>query len=254
MTAAVLHCRHDLVEGRIARRYQRFLCDVELDGGRAVVAHCANTGTMATCWAPGDTVLLEPNDDLRRKLRYSLIAVRRNTTWVGVHTAIPNLVVAEAARRDLLPGLPGLTAVRTEVPYGAERSRIDLLAEDAGGRKVYVEVKNTTLRTVTADGPVVTFPDAVTARGTKHLRELRAVVEAGHRAAVVFFVHRGDAAAFDVANDIDPDYAEELDRAAAASVKVLPVQADLIVQRERDGWNASWSLAGLLPWVRARPR
>jgi sugar fermentation stimulation protein A len=134
--------------------------------------------------------------------------------------------------------------------YGAESSRIDILAEDAPGRAVYIEVKNTTLRCDSPDGPVVCFPDAVTTRGAKHLRELRRMVERGHRAAVVFFVHRGDVTAFDVARDVDPGYAAELDRAAAAGVQVLPLQADIQATRDDGGrWSVSWSLMGVLPWV-----
>ena len=160
---------------------------------------------------------------------------------------MPNRVVAEAARRDAIPGLPGLRSVRTEVKYGAERSRIDVLALDAEGRQVFIEVKNATLRA----GDFVLFPDAVSERGTKHLRELQAMVREGHRAALVFFVHRGDVAAFDAAREIDPAYALELDQAAAAGVQVLPLKAGLLASLQSDGsWSLSWSLPGLLPWIR----
>lgn len=247
----VLVVKAGLVAGRIVRRYQRFLCDVELDEGGTVTAHCTNTGTMATCWEPGDLVLLEPSDNPKRKLRFTWIACRRGATWIGVETGVPNRVVAEAARRDRLPGLPGLRGVRTEVRYGREGSRIDVLAEDGDGRQVFVEVKNATLRVETASGPAVCFPDAVTVRGLKHLRELRGVVGEGHRAGVTFFVHRDDATVFDAARDVDPAYAAELDRAAADGVKVLPLRAVVTPEQERDGsWRLSWGLAGLVPWRR----
>ena len=248
-TPPILLTKTGLVPGWIVRRYQRFLCDVELEDGQVVTAHCTNTGTMATCWAPGDHVLLEPNDNPNRKLHFTWIACRREGTWVGVETGIPNRVVAEAARRDTLPGLPSLSNVRTEVRYGEEGSRIDVLADDSEGRAVYVEVKNTTLRVDTGDGPVICFPDAVTARGAKHLRELRAMLHQGHRAAIAFFVHREDGLAFDAARSVDPAYAEELDRAAAEGVEVLPLQAALQPEPTTDGrWTATWSLTGLLPW------
>lgn len=244
-----LHCRTDLVEGRILRRYKRFLADVELENGDVVVAHCTNTGTMASCWEPGDTVLLEPNDNPRRKLRYTWIACRRNDHWVGVETGVPNRVIAEAARRDVLPGLSGLRNVRTEVRYGNERSRVDVLAEDDAGRLVYIEVKNTTLRTESGSGPIVSFPDAVTTRGLKHLRELQAMVTEGHRAAIVFFVHRNDVGAFQAARDIDPAYADELDRASAAGVKVLPIRCRIDGVKDTGGfWTLSWQLEDLIPW------
>jgi len=162
---------------------------------------------------------------------------------------MPNRVVAEAARQDCLPGLPGLGAVRTEQKYGSERSRIDVLARDRDGRCVYIEVKNATLRV----GPGVCFPDAVTLRGAKHLRELRGMVRLGHRAAIAFFVQRSDALCFDAAREIDPDYAEELDRAAADGVRVLPLDGALAAYPEPGGsglWGLDWTLPGLLPWVR----
>jgi sugar fermentation stimulation protein A len=249
-SSVVLHEKQGLVEGRILRRYKRFLADAELDSGENVVAHCTNTGTMASCWEPGDTVLLEPNDNPRRKLRYTWVACRRGNHWVGVDTGVPNRVVAEAARRDILPGLPGLHNVLTEVRYGNERSRVDVLAEDELGRSVYIEVKNTTLRTESPAGAIVSFPDAVTARGLKHLRELQAMVDEGHRAAIIFFVHRDDVRAFRPARDIDPAYADELDRARSAGVEVLPLQARITTGPGDTGLcTLQWTLDRPLPIV-----
>lgn len=237
--------KRGLVAGRIRARYKRFLADVELDDGSVVTAHTTNTGSMKTCWEPGDRVLLETHDDPKRKLKFTWLACERPGGWVGVETGMPNKVVAEAARRDALPGLPGLRDVRTEVRYGSERSRIDLLARDPRGRAVYVEVKNTTLRA----GRWACFPDAVTERGTKHLRELQGMVALGHEAAIAFFVHRTDVEAFDAAREIDPVYADQLDRAAAAGVRVLPLRVGLQVTPEEQGtWALGWTLDGLLPW------
>lgn len=248
MTGALVE-RSGLIAGTLIQRYKRFLADVRLADGCIVTAHCTNTGTMKTCWEPGDRVLLEPASNPDRKLKYTWLACERTPgAWIGVDTGMPNRVVAEAARRDLLPGLAGLREVRTEVKYGSENSRIDVLAEDREGRHVFIEVKNTTLR----EGEWGCFPDAVTARGTKHLRELQAMVQEGHRAAIVFFVHRMDVSAFDVAREIDPAYAAELSRASAAGVSVLPLAVQLVTIRETgDLWRLHWELPGLLPW---RPR
>jgi len=238
-----------LVEGTLIQRYKRFLADVRLADGSVTTAHTTNTGSMKTCWEPGDRVLLEPASNPERKLKFTWLAVERPGGWVGVETGMPNRVVAEAARLDALPGLTGLRDVRTEVKYGAENSRIDVLARDEEGRNVFIEVKNTTLK----DGEWVLFPDAVTERGTKHLRELQAMVREGHRAAIALFVHRTDVERFDAARHIDPVYAAELDRAAEAGVAVLPLAVRLVTTREADGlWRLGWELPGLLPWVPRR--
>lgn len=238
--------KRGLVQGWILRRYKRFLADVELASGEVVTAHTTNTGSMKTCWEPGDRVLLEPAANPARKLKWTWLACERPGGWVGVETGVPNKVVAEAARRDALPGLPGLQEVRTEVAYGAERSRIDVWALDGEGRQVFLEVKNTTLKV----GSWATFPDAVTDRGSKHLRELRAMAGQGHVAAIAFFIHRTDVDRFDVARAIDPAYAEELDRAESAGVRILPLQIRMTASAgEGDRFSLAWSLEGLLPRV-----
>ncbi len=239
--------KRDLIQGRIIQRYQRFLADVELPDGSVVTAHTTNTGAMTTCWEPGDKVLLSHHDDPARKLKYTWLACKRGSAWVGVETGMPNRVVADAAKLGALPGLPGLVDVLTEQKYGSENSRIDVLATDAQGRRVYLEVKNTTLKI----GSSACFPDAVTERGRKHLRELRGTVDQGHRAAMVFFIHRGDVDAFDVAREVDPAYAEELELAASAGVEVLPLAVKLGVRKQRNGLlTLRWKLTGLLPWWR----
>ncbi|HET6330366.1 MAG TPA: DNA/RNA nuclease SfsA [Holophagaceae bacterium] len=236
-----------LVEGRLIQRYKRFLADVALADGSVVTAHCTNTGSMKSCWEAGDRVLLERAANPDRKLAFTWLACERPGGWVGVETGMPNRVMAEAARRDAIPGLSGLREVRTEVRYGAERSRIDVLVRDAEGYEVFIEVKNTTLK----EGEFVLFPDAVSERGTKHLRELRAMVGEGHRGIIAFFIHRTDVSAFDAAREVDPGYAAELDRAAASGVLVLPVRVDMRAAKQADGsWSLDWSLPGLLPWTR----
>jgi sugar fermentation stimulation protein A len=234
-----------LVPATLLKRYKRFLADVVLEDGTAVTAHCTNTGTMAATWEPGDLVLLEPHASPTRKLPFTWVGCRRGDAWVGVDTLMPNRVVAEAARRDRLPGLPGLRDVLTEQKYGEERSRIDVLARDGEGRCVYIEVKNATLKV----GERVCFPDAVSLRGAKHLRELRAMVRLGHRAAIVFFCHRSDVSSFDAAREIDPAYAAELERARDGGVEILPMAVDLQAWKGGDGlWTLGWDLPGTLPW------
>ncbi|MGD2063899.1 MAG: DNA/RNA nuclease SfsA [Nitrospirota bacterium] len=213
-----------LIPATLIRRYKRFLADVRLGDGGEVTVHCPNPGRMDGCREPGSRVLLSDSRNPRRKLRYTWELVWAGTTWVGVNTNRPNAVVRDAIEGGAIPELAGYGAVRGEVPYGAG-SRVDLLLED-GARRCYVEVKNVTL----AEGGVAMFPDAVTARGLTHLRELAARVAAGDRAVMVYLVNREDCHCFRPAAHIDPAYAAGLVEATAQGVEVLVYAAR--VQRE----------------------
>ena len=207
-----------LVPGRLIRRYKRFLADVALDGGGDAVAHCPNPGSMIGLAEPGMRVWLEPNDDPRKKLRYSWKLVElAGGHWAGIDTAVPNRVVGEALRAGRVAELAGYSGVRAEVAYGAA-SRVDFLLAGEGLPAAYVEVKNVHLR---REGAWAEFPDCVTARGAKHLEELAAMVRAGHRAVMLYLVQRTDCARFRLAADLDPAYARAFAAAREAGVEAL---------------------------------
>ena len=205
-----------LVPGRLVARYKRFLADVELAEGGAVTAHVANPGAMTGLAEPGMEVWLAPARNPARKLRWSWELVRAGGGLVGVNTARPNALAAEAIAAGTPPELAGYAAMRREVRYG-RNSRIDLLLEDPARGSCHVEVKNVHLKR----GPAAAFPDAVTKRGAKHMAELAAVAQAGGRAAVLYIVQRADCREFRVARDIDPDYGAAFDAARAAGVEAL---------------------------------
>lgn len=205
-----------LVRGRLVRRYKRFLADVELDGGAVVTAHIANTGAMLGLDRPGIEVWLSPAANPGRKLPWSWELCRIDGHLVGVNTAHPNAIAAEAVRDGRIAELAGYEHIRREVRYG-RNSRIDLLLGAAGRPTCHVEVKNVHLRR----GDWAEFPDAVTARGTKHLGELRDVVAAGGRAVMLYLVQRGDCAGFRPAADIDPVYAAALAQAVGDGVEAI---------------------------------
>jgi len=209
-----------LIRGTLIKRYKRFLTDVELEDGRVVIAHCANSGSMLSVNEPGAEVWLSPARNPDRKLKYTFEMIRIGRSLVGINTSLPNAIVAEAIRKGKIPELAGYDSQRREVKYG-ENSRIDLLLEKEAGGKCYVEVKNVTMRRDLSKGAPVEFPDAVTTRGTKHLRELGNMVRQGHRAVMFYLAQRSDAPAFTIAADIDPEYAKELKKAQAAGVEVL---------------------------------
>lgn len=216
-----------LIEGHLIRRYKRFLADVKLRNGHVVTAHCPNSGSMLTCSEPGRAVYLSSHDGPRRKLRYTWEMIRMPSSLVGVNTLVPNRLVYGGAVSGTIPELAGYNHARREVPYG-RNSRIDLLLE-RGSDRCYVEVKNCTL----VEEGLACFPDAVTARGLKHLQELGDQVLAGHRAVIFFLIQRMDADRFASADRIDPDYGEELRRVRALGVEALAYDVHLDLERVR---------------------
>ena len=208
-----------LHHGTLLRRYQRFLADVELDDGTLVTAHTPNTGSMQGCARPGSRVLLSRSANPGRKYPHSWELVHADGVWIGINTMLPNRLVWEGIENGTVAELAGYAEIRCEVPYG-EGSRIDLLLSGEKGR-CYVEVKNVTL---VEDG-LARFPDAVTARGQKHLKELMEVVRQGHRGVNVFVVQRADGDRVSPADDIDPAYGALLRQAQAAGVELLAYRA-----------------------------
>lgn len=208
---------HPLLEGRLVRRYQRFFADVELDDGRVVTAHTPNTGSMRQCAVAGHRVLLSTSANPARKLPFTWELVEVNGHWVDVNTQRANRVVEEGLRSGAIAAFAG-GAVRPEFSWGV--SRFDFLVE-RGDERVLLEVKNVTL---CCGERVACFPDAVTGRGQKHLRELLRARGQGWRTAVLFLVQRGEAEAFTPADAIDPEYGRLLRIAVAGGVEALACQ------------------------------
>jgi len=209
-----------LIRGKLVKRYKRFLTDVELGNGEIVTAHCANSGSMLSLNEPGSTVWLSPANNPKRKLKYTWELIQIGETLIGVNTQHPNLLVSEAIEADKIPELCGYETLRREVKYG-ENSRIDILLESNDRPKCYVEVKNTTMRRDLNPGAPCEFPDAITARGSKHLVELSNMVKQGHRAVMFYLVQRNDGTAFTIADDIDPTYAKHLTQAIETGVEIM---------------------------------
>ena len=227
-----------LVPGRLIRRYQRFLADVRLDDGSLVTAHCPNPGSMKGCMREEGRVLLSESDNPARKLAYTWELARIGRHWVCVNTMRPNQVVGEALARGGFPEFSGYPEVRAEAPMGENR-RVDFLLGD-GDRRFFVEVKSVTL----AVGRRALFPDSVTKRGSAHLGELAAQVRAGHRAAMLYLVGRGDCDEAGPAVEIDPAYASHLGAAAAAGVETIAYRAKVlrsgITVGERIPFHVRW--------------
>jgi sugar fermentation stimulation protein A len=208
-----------LIRGTLVQRYKRFLADVRLPSGEIVTAHCTNTGSMLGCKEPGSVVYLSLSPNKGRKLAYTWEMIQIKQTWIGINTLHPNRLVAEAIEAGAIPELRGYDVIRREIKVSAH-SRLDLCLEGRSGC-CYVEVKNVTASFNSA----AAFPDAVSERATKHLKELIRLKRKGHRAAIVFVVQRGDCDHFRPADEIDPEYGRWLRRAVKAGVEALPYLA-----------------------------
>lgn len=227
-----------LREATLIKRYKRFLADVVLADGSTTTLHCPNTGSMLNCAVPGSRVWYSVAENAARKYPFTWEQVEVDGCHrVGINTARANAIVKEALQNDVIPALQGYAMLQSEVAYGSEGSRIDFLLSDGGGQlqsPCYLEVKSVTLGL--GDG-LGAFPDAVTARGLKHLRELVAMRARGQRAVLLFCVQHTGISKVVPADHIDPVYGRALRDAMAAGVEVLAWGCDvgpqeLILRRE----------------------
>ena len=211
-----------LITGTLLKRYKRFLADVELDDGRIVTAHTPNTGSMLGCCEPGSRVWLSDSGNPERKypLSWELVETAPGIL-VGINTGLPNKLVVEGIQDGAISQLQGYAGIRREIRYGKEKSRIDLLLEAPGRPACYVEVKNVTMA---RDG-IGYFPDAVSARATKHLRELAGVVAQGKRGVICFCVQRKDVDEVRPADTIDRKYGATLRQVIADGVEAIAWRA-----------------------------
>lgn len=212
-----------LGEGLLLRRYKRFLADIQLSSGEIITIHCPNTGSMKNCWLENTPCWFSDSGNAKRKYRHTLeITTTPEGALAGVNTGRANALVEEAIHSGVIRELQGYDSLRREVKYGEENSRIDLLLSRGDG-DCYVEVKNVTL----AEGARGMFPDAVSVRGAKHLRELQKLAEAGVRAVLLYCVQHSGIETVEAAAEIDPAYAAALVQAVEAGVEVIAYRAAL---------------------------
>jgi sugar fermentation stimulation protein A len=210
-----------LVAATLVKRYKRFLADVVLPSGETTTVHCANPGAMTGLNAPGARVWLSKSANPNRKLAHSWELVETDlgagSELVGINTAHPNALAAEAIAAGTIVELAGYASIRREVRYGSN-SRVDFLLEDAARPPCWLEIKNVHLMRKPG---LAEFPDAVTKRGARHLGDLAAMAAAGQRAVMLFLIQIGSAHRFTLARDIDPAYGRAFDAARRAGVEAL---------------------------------
>ncbi|HEV7166193.1 MAG TPA: DNA/RNA nuclease SfsA [Gammaproteobacteria bacterium] len=214
-----MHFDPPLLEARLLRRYKRFLADVEFPDGRRTTVHCPNTGAMLGCADPGMAVRLSRATNPARKypLTWELVEALPGV-WVGIHTGRTNGLVREGIEDGTLQELTGYTGIKGEVTLG-QGFRVDFVLKGRAGQPdCCLEVKNVTA--AVQDG-IALFPDAVSERASRHLRELMQRVKAGQRAVLCFCVQRDDVREVRPADVIDPTYGQTLRQALEAGVEVM---------------------------------
>ncbi len=221
-----------LKEGRLIRRYKRFMADIECFDGSEITLHCPNTGSMKNCLYPGQRVWYSDSGNPERKYpctwEQAEVPVLFNgdtrLTRAGINTQKANLLVEELLNQRKVTDLASYSMLKREVRYGQENSRIDFLLQDGNLPDCYMEVKSVTL--AQGDG-LGLFPDAVTVRGTKHLRELMTIRKEGYRAVLFFCVQHTGIERVAPAEAIDPDYTQTLREAVKTGVEVLAWKCDI---------------------------
>ena len=211
--------KNKLVPAKLIKRYKRFLADVVLTDGSTMTVYCPNTGSMRSCSTPGSRVLISNSKNTKRKYLYTLEMIDVGTGWIGINTSLTNSIVADAIGQGIIEELQDVDAIHREVKTSAH-TRLDLMVEK-NNRKVFIEIKNCSL----VEGRIAMFPDAVTARGTKHLLELAELVRQGNEGMIFYLVQRMDADLFKPAAHIDALYAETLQKVHRQGVKIAVYQA-----------------------------
>ncbi|MEX2366783.1 MAG: DNA/RNA nuclease SfsA [Pseudohongiellaceae bacterium] len=223
-----------LKPARLFKRYKRFLADVVLPDESMLTLHCPNTGSMKNCATPGSVVWYSDSGNPARKYPHTFELVETTPgVLAGINTGRANALVREALDRDQIPELAGYRELQAEVRYGQENSRIDFLLQGhpaRPGENCYLEVKSVTLG---AGSGLGLFPDAVTARGSRHLRELAAIRQQGHRAILFYCVQHTGIEQVRPADEIDPEYGRTLREAVAAGVEVIAWRAAIRIDEIR---------------------
>jgi len=205
------------ISGKLIKRYKRFFADVQLDNNKEIVtAHCPNTGSMLGLLGEGNAVKLSETNKKDRKLKFTLEIIKSNGASVGVNTHRANRIVEAALLSNKIKSIKKIIHIKREVRYG-ENSRIDFLVNNKD-EEIYIEVKNVTL---SLKKGIAEFPDAITERGSKHLKELSKIKDKKTRAIMLYLIQRDDCKYFQIAKEIDEKYNSNLKKAIESGVEVL---------------------------------
>ena len=204
-----------LISGQFIKRYKRFFVDVKVKD-KIITAHCPNTGSMYGLLKKGNKVWLTRSDNPKRKLKYTLQIIEDYNSKVGVNTHLANKIVLHALKNNLIKEFDKKIQIKPETKFGIN-TRFDFLITK-NNSKIFLEVKNVTLSRI---GGLAEFPDAITVRGLKHIKELIKASKKGYKIFILYLVQRDDCKSFKIAGDIDPEYSESLSKAVKKKLNIL---------------------------------
>ena len=210
-----MNFKESLISGEFIKRYKRFFVDVKI-GNKTVTAHCPNTGSMMGLLKRGNKVWLSKSENPNRKLKYTLQIIEDQKTKVGINTHLTNKIVFSALKNKVIENFKKIKTIKQEVKFG-ENTRFDFLLTNNTNR-IFIEVKNVTL---SRRKEIAEFPDAVTSRGLKHVKELLKANKKGYKIFLLFLVQRDDCNKFELAKDIDPEYSELLTKSVKKNLNIL---------------------------------
>ena len=203
-----------LIPGVFIERPNRFITLVEVNG-KIVRSHLPDPGRLKELLIPGTEVLLKPATNLdSRKTKFSTVMVRFEGRLISLVSALPNKFVKESIEKNILPMLKNYKIIRPEVPYG--NHRFDFLLNNHEGFKFYLEVKSVTY----VKNGIARFPDAITARGTRHVVALSELMQSGINSGILFVCQRDDPASFEPMWDRDPIFSKALFEASKMNVNI----------------------------------
>ena len=210
-----MNFKHKLISGQLIKRYKRFFVDIRIKS-QIITAHCPNTGSMGGLLKKGNKVWLSKSDNPNRKLKYTLEIIEDEKSKVGVNTHSANKIVKHALQNNLIRQFKNILEIKAETKFGAN-TRFDFLINNKNN-KAFIEVKNVTL---SRKKKLAEFPDAVTSRGLKHIKELINASKRNYKIYILFLIQRNDCESFTIAKDIDPKYANALGKAIKNKLNIL---------------------------------
>ena len=210
-----MNFKNKLISGLLIKRYKRFFVDIKIKN-QIITAHCPNTGSMSGLLEEGNKVWISKSDNPNRKLKYTLEIIENNKSKIGVNTHSSNKIVHHALKNNLIDELKDFSEIKPEVKFG-DNTRFDFLVLKKK-YKAFIEVKNVTL---SRKKGIAEFPDAVTARGLKHINELVKASKKNYKIFILYLIQRDDCKSFTIAKDIDPAYSAELTKAVKKKLNIL---------------------------------